>query len=141
MHLPQIDIRLSLKIRFQLFFFFFFQTVQDCDCHMPSPSSPLEYRPTPHLILIILFFVFPLIYIFARLALTACCLLAFVVKSMFSWLLQILYDYDELTPMTRPVEVRQRHQTPPTPTPSAASAVREGLVEISTSEEEVWFLS
>uniref|UniRef100_A0A0R3RPH7 HCO3_cotransp domain-containing protein n=1 Tax=Elaeophora elaphi TaxID=1147741 RepID=A0A0R3RPH7_9BILA len=58
---------------------------------MPSPSSPLEYRPTPHLILIIVFVFLPLIYLCGRLAVTSCFILLCVLKSMFSPVLQLLY--------------------------------------------------
>ncbi|VDN01643.1 unnamed protein product [Thelazia callipaeda] len=62
---------------------------------MPSPSSPLEYRPTPHLILIIFFIIFPLIYFCARLAVATFFIIAFVFKSMFSPIFHWLYK-DEL---------------------------------------------
>ncbi|OZC12668.1 hypothetical protein X798_00300 [Onchocerca flexuosa] len=64
---------------------------------MPSPSSPLEYRPTPHLVLIMLFVFFPLIYLCGRLTFTVCSVLVFILKSMFSPVLQLFYE-NELIP-------------------------------------------
>ncbi|VDO23712.1 unnamed protein product [Brugia timori] len=70
----------------------------DCDYQMPSPSSPLEYRPTPHFILIIVFVILPFIYLCGRLVVTSCFVLVFVLKSMFSPVLQLLYR-KELIPI------------------------------------------
>lgn len=65
---------------------------------MPSPSNPLEYRPTPHLILIVIFVFLPLIYLCGRLAVTSCFILLLVLKSMFSPVLQLFYG-NELSPI------------------------------------------
>lgn len=95
---------------------------------MPSPSSPLEYRPTPHLVLIILFIVFPIIYLCARLTVTGCQIFAFVLKTMFTRLIQFLYE-DEYS-------FKMRSQSSLVPTSSMASSEQEvHLDEISSDEE------
>ncbi|VDN30006.1 unnamed protein product [Gongylonema pulchrum] len=102
---------------------------------MPSPSSPLEYRPTPHLVLFILFFVFPLIYLCSRVALTLCCILACALKMVFARLIHLLYDFD-----VKPSATARRRPTPvkvEAPSQTIRSAIREEtLVETQPSEEE-----
>ncbi|CAG9529873.1 unnamed protein product [Cercopithifilaria johnstoni] len=93
---------------------------------MPSPSSPLEYRPTPHLILIIIFVFLPLIYLCGRLAVTSCFMLLFVLKSMFSPILQLFYG-NELIP------IPQIGYVPPVRI--MASTVQEAQVEQSSDEQ------
>uniref|UniRef100_A0A1I8EC94 Uncharacterized protein n=1 Tax=Wuchereria bancrofti TaxID=6293 RepID=A0A1I8EC94_WUCBA len=94
---------------------------------MPSPSSPLEYRPTPHFILIIVLVIFPLIYLCGRLVVTSCFVLAFVLKSMFSPVLQFLYR-KELIPMQQiPGYVPQMR--------IVASTVQEAQVEQFSDEQ------
>ncbi|KAL3998408.1 hypothetical protein ACH3XW_14930 [Acanthocheilonema viteae] len=92
---------------------------------MPSPSSPLEYRPTPHLILIIIFVFLPLIYLCGRLAITSCFILLFVLKSMFSPVLQLLYG-NELIP------IQQIRVVPPV---RMISAIQEAQVEQYSDEQ------
>ncbi|EJW82592.1 hypothetical protein WUBG_06499, partial [Wuchereria bancrofti] len=100
---------------------------RNCDYQMPSPSSPLEYRPTPHFILIIVLVIFPLIYLCGRLVVTSCFVLAFVLKSMFSPVLQFLYR-KELIPMQQiPGYVPQMR--------IVASTVQEAQVEQFSDEQ------
>lgn len=90
---------------------------------MPSPSSAIEYRPTPHLILIIILFVFPLIYLCGRLFLVSCYTVGFVLKWMFMPVLQLLYGNELISkpPFTQKVP--------------RANAIKETQVEKSSDEQ------
>lgn len=93
---------------------------------MPSPSSPLEYRPTPHLILIIIFVILPLVYLCGRLVVRSCFVLLFVLKSMFSPILQLLYG-NEVTPISQICYASSLQ--------IMASTVQEAKVEQSSDEQ------
>ncbi|TKR93137.1 hypothetical protein L596_007648 [Steinernema carpocapsae] len=65
--------------------------------HPMGPTSPFEYHPTPHLIGLILFVVFPLIYLTGRLAFGTVSLAFCVLRFMLASACDFLYsDEDEL---------------------------------------------